>query len=104
MSRPLREVTVYLAFAFALAIAIASSLPHAGIGVLLSAFIPVVSVALVTFTATPRGRRRELWGSFGLRRSGKQVWAFAIVVPMLMALAAYGVAVVLGVGDVRDLD
>ena len=104
MSRPLREVTIYLTIAFSLAIVIALSFRHAGIGVLLSAFIPVVSVVIVTFTATPRGERRALWGSFGLRRSGKQAWAFAALVPMLMALAAYGVAVVLGVGHLRELD
>ncbi len=104
MSRPLREVTIYLTIAFSLAIVIALSFRHAGIGVLLSAFIPVVSVVIVTFTATPRGERRALWGSFGLRRSGKQAWAFAALVPMLMALSAYGVAVVLGVGHLRELD
>ena len=38
---------------------------------------------------TPRGKRRELWGSFGLNRSGKQMWAFALVVPMLLAASAY---------------
>ena len=40
MSRPLREVTTYLAIAFSLAIGIAVALPHAGIGVLLSALLP----------------------------------------------------------------
>ena len=47
-------------------------MPHAGINMLLSAFVPVTAVLIITFTATPRGKRRELWASFGLARSGKQ--------------------------------
>ena len=81
MSRPLREVTTYLVLAFSLAIGVAVAMPHAGINVLLSAFIPVTAVLIITFTATPRGRRRELWGSFGLKRSGKSTWAFALARP-----------------------
>ena len=96
MSRPLREVTTYLAIAFSIAIGIAVAMPHAGINVLLSAFIPITAVLIITFTATPRGKRRELWASFGLARSGKSVWPFALLVPMLLAGSAYAVAVVLG--------
>ena len=104
MSRPLREVITYLAIAFSLAIGTAVTLPHAGIGVLLSAFLPVITVLVITFTTTPPGSRRNLWGSFGLNRSGKNVWAIALVVPMLLAPAAYAMAVALGVADLRDLD
>src|SRR6476619_1457477 len=89
MSRPLREVTTYLVIAFSLAIGLAVAMPHAGINVLLSAFVPVTAVLVITFTTTPRGRRRSLRGSFGLRRSGKSAWAFALVVPMLLAGSAY---------------
>ena len=104
MSRPLREVTTYLAIAFSIAIGLAVAMPHAGINVLLSAFIPITSVLIVTFTATPRGRRRELWASFGLARSGKSVWAIALLVPMLLAGSAYAVAVALGVAELGQLD
>ena len=103
MSRPLREVTTYLVLAFSLALGIAVAMPHAGINKLLSAFAPVVAVLIITFTTTPRGKRRELWGSFGLGRSGKRVWAFALVVPMLLAGSAYAVAIAVGVADLRDI-
>jgi membrane protease YdiL (CAAX protease family) len=104
MSRPLREVTTYLGIVFTLAIGIVVALPHAGIAVLLSALFPVLGVAIITFTATPRGRRRELWGSFGLKRSGKSVWAIALLVPVLLSAAAYGAAVVFDVAELRHWD
>ena len=104
MSRPLRELTTYLVIAFSLAIGIAVALPHAQIGVLLSALAPVTAVLIITAFATPRGSRRRLWGSFGLRRSGKSTWLFALVVPMILAGLAYGAALVLDVADLRHVE
>lgn len=103
MSRPLREVTTYLVLAFSLAIAIAVAMPHAGVNSLLSAFAPIVALAVITVTDSPRGRRRALWGEFGLTRSGKHMWPFALAVPMLLAGSAYGAALVLDVADLRDI-
>ena len=104
MTRPLREVATYLAIAFSIAIGIAVAIPHAGINVLLSAFAPLAALLVITFTTTPRGKRKELWGSFGLNRSGKRLWPFAVGVPMLLATSAYAVAVVLDVANLRDFD
>jgi membrane protease YdiL (CAAX protease family) len=103
MSRPLREAITYLALAFSLAIGIAVAIPHAGINVLLSAFAPITALLIIT-TTTPRGRRRALWGEFGLNRSGRHMWPFALLVPMLLAGGAYAAALVLGVGELRDID
>jgi membrane protease YdiL (CAAX protease family) len=103
MSRPLREAITYLALAFSLAIGIAVAIPHADINVLLSAFAPIAALLIIT-TTTPRGRRRALWGEFGLNRSGRQMWPFALLVPMLLAGGAYAAALVLGVGELRDID
>jgi membrane protease YdiL (CAAX protease family) len=102
MSRPLREVTTFLVIAFSLAIGVAVALPHADFGVLLSALLPATAVIIMTFTTTPRGQRRRLWGSFGLNRSGKRVWWIALLVPVLLPLAAYGVAVAVGAADLRS--
>ena len=104
MSRPLREVTTYLVLVFSLALGVAVAMPHANINKLLSALLPVTGVLIITFAATPRGKRRELWASFGLRRSGKRMWAFALIVSMLLAGLAYAVAIVLGVAELRDID
>ena len=104
MSRPLREATTYLVLVFSLAIGVAVAMPDANINKLLSALLPVTGVIIITFAVTPRGRRRELWASFGLTRSGKRMWPMAILVPMALAASAYAVAVVLGVADLRDID
>jgi membrane protease YdiL (CAAX protease family) len=104
MSRPLREVTTYLVLAFSLAIGIAVAIPHAGVNVLLSAFAPIGALVAITFTTTPRGRRRAMWAEFGLNRTGKHTWAVALLVPMLLAGSAYGVAVLVDVAELRDID
>ena len=104
MSRPLREVATYYAIAFSLTLGLATAMPHAGIAVLLSAMAPIAAVLVITFAATQRGERRALWSGFGLRRSGKSVWPIAALVPVLMAGSAYGVAVLLGVADLRAVE
>jgi membrane protease YdiL (CAAX protease family) len=104
MSRPLREVTIYLVIAFGIALGIATAIPHMGVNSLLSAFAPVTAVLIITFASTPRGKRRELWGSFGLKRSGKKLWPFALFVPMILAGSAYAAALLLGVADLKSVD
>jgi membrane protease YdiL (CAAX protease family) len=104
MSRPLKEVLTYLVIAFGLALGLAVAMPHAGINVILSAMAPVTAVLAITAFATPRGKRRALWGSFGLRRSGRSAWAVACFVPLLLATGAYAVAVAVGVADLRSFD
>jgi uncharacterized protein len=104
MSRPLREATTYLVIAFSLAIGIAVAMPHAGINALLSAMAPITALIIITFAVTPNGKRRGLWASFGLNRSAKRLWPFALVVPMLLAGSAYGAALALGVADLRSVD
>ena len=104
MSRPLREATTFLLVVFALGLGVAVAIPHLNINKLLSALLPVTAVIIITFAATPRGKRRELWASFGLRRSGKRMWAMAIGIPVLLAGSAYAIAVALGVADLRHID
>jgi membrane protease YdiL (CAAX protease family) len=93
-----REVAMYVGLAYSLATAIAVALPHANIKKLLSILVPTVSVAILTFTITPRGRRRELWGGIGLRRAGLRAWPAALLLPLLLCAGAYGTAVATGVG------
>jgi len=59
---------------------------------------------VITFAFSARGKRRQLWRSFGLNRSGSNTWALAIGVPMLLVGLAYGTAVALGVADLRSFD
>ncbi len=93
-----REVATYVGLAYSLATAIAVALPHANINKLLSVLVPTVAVTILTFTITPRGRRRELWRGIGLARAGLRVWPSALLIPFALCAAAYGTAVALGVG------
>jgi membrane protease YdiL (CAAX protease family) len=104
MSRPLREASIFLALIFSMALGVALAIPHANINKMLSALLPVTGVIIITFAATPRGKRRELWASFGLMRSGKRMWPFALIVPMILAGSAYAVAVAVGVADLREIN
>ena len=80
---PSRQIATYLLTAYGLALAVALGLPHAHIDPLVSLFIPVTAVGVVTFTVVPRGRRRALWSGFGLQRAGLRQWSVAAAVPVL---------------------
>jgi membrane protease YdiL (CAAX protease family) len=103
-STALRESTTFLVVAYSLALAIAVLLPHAGINRMLSVLAPITSVIILTFTITPRGKRRAMWSDIGLGRSGRSVWLVALVVPMLLLAMAYGTALVLGVAELKSFD
>ncbi|WP_020107235.1 CPBP family intramembrane glutamic endopeptidase [Nocardia sp. 348MFTsu5.1] len=98
-SNAFREIAVFVAVAYSLAIGIAVVLPDAGINTMLSVLVPVVTVAIMTFTIIPKGKRRELWNSFGLRRSGGSALRPALAIPMVLVILAYGAAVLSGVAD-----
>jgi membrane protease YdiL (CAAX protease family) len=58
---------------------------------------PLLTVGLITLLRTPRGSRRALWGTFGLRHAGWRSWpaAFALSVMAVFAIP-FGVADLLG--------
>jgi membrane protease YdiL (CAAX protease family) len=101
---PVREVVAYLAIAYSLALAIAVLLPHAHANLLLSVMIPTVTVGILTFTLFKRGARRELWRGIGLGSSGVRSWLPALFLPLLLCGAAYGTALLLGAGELRDIN
>lgn len=79
-------------------LAIALTMSGAGdLAPLLSMATPVIAVGLITLLRTPRGARRALWGTFGLRYAGWRSWpaAFAISVVAVFAVP-FGVADALG--------
>jgi membrane protease YdiL (CAAX protease family) len=58
---------------------------------------PLVAIVLITFLRTPRGQRRQLWGSLALRRLGLRSWPAALMVSAaIVFLVPYGVADLLG--------
>jgi membrane protease YdiL (CAAX protease family) len=84
-NRPLREAATFVGLVTAMILAAAFALPHADIVQLLTMVSPLVAVVLITFTRTPRGQRRKLWGSLGLRRPGLRSWPAAFVVSAAIA-------------------
>jgi membrane protease YdiL (CAAX protease family) len=101
---PLREITAYAALAYGLALAIAVALPDAHINLLLSVMVPTVTVTILTFTYFKKGERRSLWAGLGLRRLGLKTWLPALFLPFLLCGAAYGTALVIGAGELTDID
>jgi uncharacterized protein len=95
---PARDILAYLGLAYALALLVALGLPDAHINLLLSVMVPTVTVGALTFTLTPRGRRRALWRGIGLGRAGLRAWPAAVAVPVLLCAGAYGTAVLTGAG------
>src|SRR3954471_9865977 len=101
---PKREIVAYLAIAYSLALTVALALPDAHINLLLSVAVPTVTVGILTFTMIPKGKRRELWRGFGLGRAGFRAWPAAIVLPFVLCAGAYGTALVLGAGQLKDFN
>jgi membrane protease YdiL (CAAX protease family) len=64
---------------------------------LLTMAAPVVTVGLITLLRTPRGARRELWSTFGLRHAGFRSWPVAFALGVLAVFVIpFGVADLLG--------
>jgi membrane protease YdiL (CAAX protease family) len=100
---PLREVVAFTAVTFALSAAVSIALPDADINVLLTSFVPVVAVAILTFTMFRRGTRGELWRSTGVGRAGARTWVSAFGLPCLLCGGAFATALLVGAGHVRPL-
>src|ERR1044072_5443114 len=95
---PKREIVAYIGVAYALALTIAITLPHANINLLLSVLVPTITVTILTFTVTPRGSRKAVWGRMGFKRASFKTWPAAIALPFVLCAGAYGVALVTGAG------
>ncbi|GAB3591259.1 hypothetical protein GCM10027446_08590 [Angustibacter peucedani] len=100
---PLRDVLAFSGLTYALALAVALAFPDAHINVLFNSLVPVVAVTVLTFTLVRRGGRRELWRSFGLRRSGRRTWGAAFAVPLALCGGAFGTALLVGAGTLKPL-
>ena len=107
MARPraVREIVLFLTITYVLTLGISLFLPDAHINLLLTVMMPTVTVAILTFTITPRGSRRALWRGIGLGRAGRTgrpSWLMALGVPALLVVLAYGTALVLGVANLKQ--
>ena len=101
---PVREIVAYLGIAYSLALTVALALPDAHLNLLLSVAVPTVTVGILTFTLTPKGSRRALWRGIGLGRAGFRAWPAAIALPFVLVAGAYGTALVIGAGELKDFN
>jgi membrane protease YdiL (CAAX protease family) len=91
-----RGVIAFLALVFAASIAVAVMLPRSSAAPLISAFIPVAVLILLT----PFGGR-SVWSGLGLGRAGVRLWPVAVAVPVAVAATSYGIA--WGLGMVKPI-
>lgn len=56
-----------------------------------SMFVPLVAVLLMLLVVTRDGRSRSGWASLGLHHAGFRGWPLAILVPLVVLGAAYGI-------------
>jgi uncharacterized protein len=88
----------------AMVVTLALALPHKEAVVLLTMPTPLVALLIITFLRTPRGRRKELWSSLGVRRLGLRSWPVAFLGSALFILVIpFGVAVLLGSAALKPL-
>ena len=90
-SGPRRDTLSFLGLVFSASIVVAVALPHSPAAPLISAFIPIaVLVVLTPFLG------RSAWRGLGLNRAGFRLWPAAIAVPAFTSAISYAVASRLG--------
>lgn len=103
-SRPLKEAATYVGLVTVLIVGFALALPHANIVQLLTMVSPLLTVGLITVVSTPRGQRKKLWGTLGLRRLDLRSWPAAVVISAaLVFVIPYGAADLLGSIAIKPL-
>jgi membrane protease YdiL (CAAX protease family) len=95
---PARQAATFIGLVYLIVTGIALALPEAEIAApMLTMVTPLFVVGLLTLLATPRGRRVQLWRTFGLRHLGLRSWPVAIAIPVLVVLILpWGIATMLG--------
>ncbi len=98
VARPGREAAIYIGLVLTMVLGIALTMSSFGIlAPQLSMVTPLIAVGLITLFRTPRGARRALWGTFGLRHAGWRSWPAAFAISVVAAFAVpFGVADLLG--------
>ncbi len=88
------KALVFYAIALVLALAVAL-VP--GATTFVYAFTPLAAVAVMMFVVTREGYTKEGLKSLGLHRPGLGAWPAAVLVPLLVMGAAYGVVWATGI-------
>ncbi len=98
----LGKSSIFYALAFGLSLTTSLLYPVLGDAlVILLMFGPFASTLLMLLVITPDGRSRSGWALLGLHRPGFSGWAPAILLPLLVLGAAYGIVWATGLAGVR---
>jgi len=89
-----RSVTAFLGLVSAASIVVAVLLPRSSAAPLVSAFVPVAVLMLLT-----PFEGRVIWKGLGLNRTGVLLWPVAVAAPLAVGAAGYGIARGLGLVD-----
>lgn len=94
----IRKAVIFYVITITLTTAVAMLAPVIGDAVLLVAMLaPVLAVLIMLLVVTRDGYTRAGWADLGLHRTGRQAWAFAILMPLPVLLFSYGVVWVTGI-------
>jgi membrane protease YdiL (CAAX protease family) len=98
VTRPGREAATYIGLVLTMVLGIALTMSSFDIlAPQLSMVTPLIAVGLITLFRTPRGARRALWGTFGLRHAGWRSWPAAFALSLVAVFAVpFGLADLLG--------
>lgn len=91
---------LFFAIAFGLTLAVSLLYPFlGGITLLIHTFTPTLSVLIMMLVVTRDGYSRTGWATLGLHRLGLRYWALALVTPLVLMGALYGLAWISPVGQ-----
>ncbi len=98
----LGKSSIFYALAFGLSLTTALLYPVLGESyTVVAMFGPLAATLLMLLVVTRDGRSRAGWASLGLHRPGFSGWAPAILVPLLVLGAAYGIVWATGLAGVQ---
>jgi membrane protease YdiL (CAAX protease family) len=82
-----RSVVAFLALVSTASMVVAVLLPRSSAAPLVSAFLPVAVLILLS-----PFQGRSVWKGLGLNRAGLRLWPIAVAVPLAVAATGYGIA------------
>ncbi len=90
---------LFYVLAFGLTLTVSLLSPLLGeLTMLLHMFTPTLAALLMLLVVTRDGRSKDGWRALGLHRAGLRWWGFALLGPLAVMLAVYGLVWLIGVG------
>jgi membrane protease YdiL (CAAX protease family) len=92
---------MFYGLAFGLTVTVSLLAPFLGeLTMLFHMLTPTLAALLMLLVVTRDGRSKDSWRALGLHRAGLRWWGFALVGPLVVMSAVYGLVWLIGVGRV----